>query len=259
MAVDAETAPLDTSQKAKLNGILATSHQIQGPMVNGRPTTATLLDPKELESSDLLVPLTVMINSAFDVSHSSSNILGGTKRLDRHEDLPIQIGGADGTFTYLVSYADESIKTSQQALGTVSARPYNVPASRDDLPSYIKKESAFSRLRAPIRRIPDAQTLELWELKFLAVDPTLQKQGLAVYLMNLAEAEARRRSEAKRKTKPGDESVELVMVLTTIEDLVGPFYVRRGYELDYKTFQDVGYMGTEVGFTVAHYSKLLKG
>ncbi|WPH01489.1 Hypothetical protein R9X50_00433500 [Acrodontium crateriforme] len=247
MAADTAPEPLTQAPKQKLNG-----QHLPGPTVNGQPTVATLLNPDELASSPLLDSLGTMINAAFTAGHSTKNILGGTKRLNQPSDLPVQIGSSPGTFTVLVTDAHES---NPRVLGTVSAKPYSVPL---DIARNGTKKSAFLRLVAPTRRAPRAPVVELWELKFLAVDPSLQRQGLAVFLLDLAEAEVRRRSEAKRSVdvEPGTD-VELVMVLTTIDELVGPFYMRRGYELDYKSFQDIGYMGTEVGFTIAHYSKLL--
>ena len=87
---------------------------------------------------------------------------------------------------------------------------------------------------------PDA---EAWELSTMAVDPKLQRKGIAKYLMELTEAEIKRtfrRRVEKLKGRGEDPPKRLVMMITTVWEVNGAFYSKRGYRENYETFHPPG-------------------
>lgn len=90
----------------------------------------------------------------------------------------------------------------------------------------------------------------------MAVDPTLQRKGLAGLLIELVEGEVKRRFAVAKK-QDGASERRLVMLLTTIKEVNFTFYSRRGYDLDYETYQKPGWYGSLTGFMVVHMSKQL--
>ncbi|WPH03407.1 Hypothetical protein R9X50_00628700 [Acrodontium crateriforme] len=252
-------ATVTTTSKPRLTG----NEQLQfpGPIINSRPTTVRLFNYDQLINSAPLLALKPMINAAFRTSGLKKKILGSKDRLVEASDFYKQIGNGPETFTYIVSWADEP----DSAIGTVCAKRYVVPEipkmtgdeARDE---YISRGLVFSRIRAPKRRVVagDAE-LEMWELCMLTVDPTLQRQGLAGYLLRLVDDGVRMVSREVREQRcsSNHDKVELVMVMTCIRELNDGFYSRRGYELDYDKWHEIGTLESEAGFTIGHYSKLL--
>ncbi|KAG8981580.1 hypothetical protein FRB93_008534 [Tulasnella sp. JGI-2019a] len=96
----------------------------------------------------------------------------------------------------------------------------------------------------------DLENQDVWELKMLVVDPTLQKQGLASLLMNLVEAEVVRRTAEKRSQLSTMQDVvdimlnskrateqpngpvvgkKVILTLDTCREINEAYYVRRGF------------------------------
>lgn len=226
-----------------------------GPQINNRPTTVILSTPPDLAKTPLDGPITDMINDAFLKSHVPAKIMGTVQRLRGEDAFSNQVGIGPGVFTYVVTF-----EGTTQVLGTVSARPFNPPADWDahhkkllaEPDSNKRRGLPFARLQSPKRRQPELEC-EMWELKLMAVDPGLQRQGLAAYLMQLAEDEVvRRANEANGK------ELEVLMVMTTVKELAGPFYEKKGYELDYENWNEPGTLDSFNGFTISHSSKHLK-
>ena len=95
----------------------------------------------------------------------------------------------------------------------------------------------------------------------LATDPRLQKQGLATYLIQRVETETKRRFDAEQSRLSNGATKgpkTLIMLLSSIKEVNSPFYMRRGYEHDYLTSHAKGVLGSETGFHVEHFSKVLK-
>jgi len=100
-----------------------------------------------------------------------------------------------------------------------------------------------------------ADGTEAWELSTMAVDPGLQRQGLAGYLMKLTEDEIKRSFKA---THGGHDKMKLLILLTTIKEINEEFYAKRGFTLDYEVVYPIGHLGGETGFTVGHFSREVK-
>jgi len=225
-----------------------------GPIINGRLTAVTQYEPYQLVGSPLLAPLRRLVNKAFSVSHAQTGGVVLPANIDRlrSEDEFLQNMGTDpGTFNYMITYAG-----TDEIIGTVGAHRYVVPVLEAVAGGGREgQRSTFARVKAPVGGDGKA---EMWELKLMATDVSLQRQGLASYMMALTEAEVKRRFKAEALANGGsEEQVRLVMVLTTIKELNEAFYLRRGYVFDYETVHERGFMGSETGFTVNHMSKVL--
>lgn len=213
-----------------------------GPTIDNRPTTATLYQSKDLLAAGQIPGMHDLINVAFAYSHNRVGLFpNDSLRLESHGQL-IEALSADDTFTYVVSYADTDV-----AIGVASAKRYRetieLQAVTIDNPAGAWKRTGFSD--------PD---IEGWELSLMAVDPSLQRKGLAGLLMELVEGEVKTRFSQARveRALPG---LKLVMMLTTAKEVNEGFYKRKGYSLDYETFHGPGWFGSPKGFHIAHMSK----
>lgn len=213
-----------------------------GPTIHSKATTVTLYVSRELEPAGLIPGIYDLINDAFGTSHDvSGTIPAESRRLQSHRQLILELSGS-GIFTYVITYAG-----TKTVIGTASAKRYkdaviSKPASPDDPKSAFMRSGVFG------------QHTEGWELSLMAVDTSLQRQGLAGLLMNLVEGEVKRRFVLSRAER-GLPDLRLVMLLTTVKEINWDFYVRRGYQLDYETFHGPGWIGSTTGFHVVHMSK----
>lgn len=215
-----------------------------GPMINNRPTTVTLYQSEALKFAEQIPKLHDLINDAFDVSHATTGVLPDSyTRLESHEQLTQELSGKS-TFTYVITNTDTS-----QVIGTASAKRYKDTLERT-APCIERPRTCFMRTGT------SGRDTEGWELASMAVDPTLQRKGLAGLLIELVEGEVKRRFVAAKKQDEAPQR-RLVMLLTTIKEVNLQFYSRRGYGLDYETYQEPGWYGSLTGFRVVHMSKQL--
>jgi GNAT superfamily N-acetyltransferase len=213
-----------------------------GPTINSIPTTITLYDSRNLSAAGLIPTLHDLINTAFSNSHSRAESMGDSSlRLHSHDQLVRELSGP-GTFTYVITYTGTNI-----AIAVASGKLYKSTGPRQ--PARLEDpKTAFTRSGA------SEPNTEGWELSSMAVDPTLQRQGLAGLLMDLVEGEVKRRFLVARD-EGGKAGVGLVMLLTTIKEINWGFYSRRGYAADYETYHGPEWLGSEGPFTVVHMSK----
>lgn len=224
-----------------------------GPSINGKPTTLTLYEPSQLVNSPLISSLYTVINTAFATSHAQKcPFSADVDRLLAPEDYLSQLGTDPGTFAYMLTWPG-----TDQVVGTVSAHRYVAPVVVAEAIPW-ERGSTFKRLKSPVAD-SEAESAEVWELKFVAVDVALQGQGLATYLMDLADGEVKRRFLATASPENGARkpAKKLWMVLTTVRECNGRFYARRGYAVDGETWHEPGFLGSEGGFHIVHMSKVL--
>lgn len=213
-----------------------------GPIVCNKPSTVTLYASRDLEAAGLIPGLHDLINEAFAFSHSRTrSVPADDLRLKSKDQLVRELSGP-GTFTFVVTYTG-----TNTVLGVASAKKYKSTPTRQAARIEDPK-SAFTRTG------PSQPNTEGWELSSMAVDPSLQRQGLAGLLMDLVDTEVKRRFILARE-ESGKPELRLVMLLTTIKEINGQFYARRGWQADYETFHGPGWHGSEKGFTVVHMSK----
>jgi GNAT superfamily N-acetyltransferase len=227
-------------------------HQIStqsqpGPLVHSKATTVTLYAPRDLKDTGLIPQMHDLINNAFGTTHSTSGIFpAASRRLSSPDQLVAELSGA-GIFTYVITYTGTGTQT---VIGTASAKRYKdtftlKPASEEVPLSVFMRSGVFG---------PHS---EGWELSLMAVDSSLQRQGLAGLLMSLVEGEVKRRFVLDRAAR-GLPDLKLVMLLTTVKEINWDFYVRRGYQLDYETYHEPGFLRSSTGFHVVHMSKLVE-
>ncbi|EJD36936.1 hypothetical protein AURDEDRAFT_154485 [Auricularia subglabra TFB-10046 SS5] len=149
------------------------------PTVGGRPTTLHVLSRDELTASPLLAPLAEITNAAFVRTHAPHIFPYECLRFARPGLRAEELDAS--AITYVLTQ-DETI------IGAVS------------------EEAASGE--------PGARAI-----RFLAVNIQAQRQGIAVWLMGLAEHNAARREPGRR----------VRMVLDTVKEVNEGFYARRGY------------------------------
>ena len=210
-----------------------------GPDVYGQQTTVTLFSPSQLRQSALLLSLYQVINAAFDGGHDNKGValLKGT-RLRYDGQLFDELGTAPGTFTYIIYYTG-----TNDVVGTASGKRY---FSRVEVVEKLDGQAAKDNTWKRFWTVP-ADTIA-FELSTMAVDRRLQRQGLAGYLMQLAENEIKQKFKAiVKEADENEKPTRLLTLITTIKQKNGEFYSRRGFEPDYEKHYEKGWMGSERG------------
>ncbi|SMR61859.1 unnamed protein product [Zymoseptoria tritici ST99CH_1E4] len=223
---------------------LSAPRLIPGPLIHGLKTTASIFSVPQLVQSPFLPSLLSTINQAFAASHSLRPELflqSHGPRLSSIEDFLSNLQDPDSSIIIV------SRPGSDEVIATSSARRYIGPPVKD-LAAVEVKKSPWTRT---IEVEPGA---EEWELKLMATQPDVQGQGVAAWMMALVEREIVARSQAKWAAREGEAAVpRLKMVLCTLRELKGEFYLRRGYVKDYETSRGDGFQ-----FHILHLSKTIE-
>lgn len=245
----------------------ATTKPIDQILVNHRPATISLLSNTEVAASPLLPSLVPLINAAFGsqgrADRGKELFPPSRNRLQSPEHFLENIG--PDAFTIVISQSSppdssSTFKThennehqSPRAIATASARLFIGVSSTTFTPA----DSPFTR---SLPAVPLAPNIQQWELKLMAVDPALQRQGLAGILLIHVTAEVRRRAaliEAERKKNGGEGEAEVRMILTTIKEINFEWYEKRGFRWTAEKKVEKGVMGSRDGFTVVEMGKAL--
>jgi GNAT superfamily N-acetyltransferase len=220
---------------------------LPGPPVHGEPTIASIFSTAQLTTSPFLPSLVRVINLAFNASHDAFpelNLHTHGNRLASTDELLSGLQDPE-TFVLIISRPE-----SEEVIATSSARRYFGSSAREyDSSALEQKKSSPWERTAPVE--PGA---EEWELKLMATDPSAQGQGLAKWMMETVEAEIVARSKAKWEAMHRDDSSppKLRMVLCTLREIMGEFYLRKGYVKDYELERGEGY-----AFHIIHLSKTI--
>ncbi|MCJ1379280.1 hypothetical protein MMC17_002381 [Xylographa soralifera] len=209
--------------------------------INGSRTTTSLLTTPQLEASTFLTLLELLINKAF--SHS---IVTGPKdlaptsfrRLQSSTQMINEVGPE--AFIFVV-HTPIDTEEEVRVFATASAKR----RTGKTFDSEIELVSQFKMLQS----LDVGLNVEQWELMLMAVDPTVQKQGLAGNIIGLVEEEIRRRTAGTGK--------EVQIVLTTAKEYNEKFYSRRGYIATGEIKIEAGTAGSVKGFTVLEMMKKL--
>ena len=120
---------------------------------------------------------------------------------------------------------------------------------------------AYSEFRRDMGKIPGGT--QAWELKVLAVDPSLYRMGIGSMLQDIAEAEIKKRVTLARvqiekvtteSAGPGD----ILFTLTTLAEVNEKYYKRRGYRTTQMVPLKLGQLGNIKECHIAHMEKVLE-
>ncbi|MCJ1473968.1 hypothetical protein MMC13_002624 [Lambiella insularis] len=210
-------------------------------LISGHQAIISLLTASELATSPFLPLLFTLINGAFShvIANGPKGLVSPTfRRLSNANELLEELGS--NAFVYIISTPLESAdKLKVFATASFKCFTGKVPESTNDFMRNFKNIAS-----------PDpATSIERWELVLMAVDPTLQNQGLAGKLMRLVEEDIGRRAKGSRR--------KIQIVLTTVKEHNESFYAKRGY---IKTGENKIEKGVDVGptgFTILEMMKML--
>ena len=231
---------------------------IPGPKVNGKKTLVHLLNGTTLASSPLLPLFKNPVNAAYSTAHPPW-ISALHVRLTDEASLLRSL--TTESFTYALFY-EEDERDTPGVLATGSARPFHWKPPEEQDP----RNATFFWAQD----LSADSNYEVWELKLLAVDPTMQKQGLATLLLGLLETEIRRRFEEKKlldtkawstaRNSGSSNAVavrrKLKIVLMTIFEMNGEWYAKRGYKIFDQRSRERGFLGSETGFSIGMMVKV---
>ena len=229
---------------------------LPGPEIEGRKTNIYLFEADQLAASHLLPGFLPSMNAAFSARHPPW-IPAGHIRMESTDQLLRELGSQ--AFTYGFVFADDA-KEIKDVVATASGKPFRLRPPIEQDPKhmifYYDEEHASP---------PNTET---WELKLMSVDPRLQKNGLAGLMLGQVETEIRRRFEEKKlqdaKIPSGGEAPgmqvaqrKLRMILQTLYEMNGEFYIKRGWKLINTRKSEKGFLGSEAGFHVGFLEKII--
>ena len=182
------------------------------------PDSAQLLRFRHAEK------LISLVNDSF--THANKPFFDLT-RLKDVDDLIDQVG-AD-SFSVLATSTPDDLADEPTFYAIGSAHPFNPTA-----PSH-GHESIWKYRSAPGEDLADVQR---WELKIVCTNTDFKRQGLGFYIMDLLELEIKRRFRTQQLADRPCRRLQLV--LTTIKELNGAWYERRGYRICNEIFVEKG-------------------
>ena len=264
-----------------------------GPNVTPSLITQTqLLRATDLNASPPLPPLFTLINHCFKITHNppgpSYLPYAPTTRLKRPTQLPEEIGPDGFTIIMAVSKGtsqNDSANTSndkypgngESVVATASARPYTPPQPFNGSKEGKCSESLFKRQPGNDVALAPYAHLPKWEILAMVVEPSLQGRGIAGELMGMAVEEIRQRvrstpgngSQGKVEEnrlrngeqsgdRHGDSGGEILLMLSTLQELNEPYYAKRGWQTTSVRRFPVGTMGSRDGFGIVEMMKLIK-
>lgn len=188
-------------------------------------------------------------NEAFAAGHVSNKVMpGDVARIPAEKNLLEELDKGPGSFTYIIHYNDTDV------VGTCSMWHFTYTPVLEAVGATPEQLEKIRRGKTFNRQTPMPEGVMGWEMKLLFVDPAAQGHGLALLLMRLCEDEAQRRYQLRQDTS----LVKLRFILTCINEIMGKFYKKRGYTIDYEVWQPIGTLGSETGFHVTHMSRTVE-
>ncbi|KZV87634.1 hypothetical protein EXIGLDRAFT_723477 [Exidia glandulosa HHB12029] len=190
---------------------------VETPLVNGLPTTLSVLTRDELAVSPLLEPLVRLTNAAFAATHGPPYFLATAARLPSSAAL---ISGLDEkALTYILTQTLEDGEV--RVLGSVTDEPYRQPLpGSDDAATHESRPHLEGEEGREYRRA----------LRLLVTDLTLHRQGVGSFL--LSSLEQRLIQEAERiREETGSPLTHVRWILDTVADVNAGYYERRGWRL----------------------------
>jgi len=212
------------------------------PHVNGRSTRIIQLDLPTLANSSLLSPFAKMVLAAFKVSYRQPYIAPDFPRLESNEQILHEL--KPDVIIFLLTPVDDP----ETVLASVAAHPYHATS-----PEELKQMHPFA-LKWLVQPSEEDPQMPRWALKQLCVSPEAQRNGLAGWLLNLADSVIRQVVTQQKKDPNVQDVTEACdgakMLLSTTKELNGTFYAKRGWRITGERMAAPGYMGSEGGFTI---------
>ncbi|KZV82351.1 hypothetical protein EXIGLDRAFT_778672 [Exidia glandulosa HHB12029] len=201
------------------------------PRVNGQPTTLHTLTHSELAHSPLLEPLCNLINAAFQSTHGAPYVPSTFVRFHNTTHMLAEI---KTTSTVYVLTQNERI------LGSITDEPYDDPSNAHDEHCAEPASADFH----PDVPLDEGEGVDRRVLRLLVTDPTIHRQGIGSFLVDVLDAGMVRRAKEKHAT-------HVLCVLTTLKEVNGAYYERRGWKLVNARLMPAGYLDSSVPMTIA--------
>ncbi|MCJ1244705.1 hypothetical protein MMC30_001904 [Trapelia coarctata] len=223
---------------SKSHSPLATREPIN---VDGQPTVISILSTAELAASPFLPLLPPVMNTAYRASHVRGPVEYlplSVVRLRTDTQILDEIGPE--AFTVLVSTAAGN-PDGPKVYASASAKLFTglaAPETTDEVVRTFKRTALVEPLD------PD---IEQWELLLMAVDVSLQGQGIAGKLLGMVEDEIRRRTSGKGR--------EVHIILSTLKERNFEYYVKKGFVWTAEKKFKKGQYGSQDGFTLVEMMK----
>ena len=243
-----------------------------GPILNSRPTTLALVPHEHLPSSPFLPLLPPLLNPAFRIGHSSTGTLPlELDRLQSDEQFYDEL--QEDSWSYFLYYtpdttsnleSDEKTGVPNSLLASVAFQPFRPDFALTNRKGSDRVKEASKTFKTV--SIPVPEGCQAWEVRLLAVDLSVQRQGVAMWMMKCLEAEVIRKAReaagaagalhtgAQEKTMVNGE-LKIQLRLSTIREINEGFWMRRGFRTTVEKKLPPGCWGSPNGFTMLEMAK----
>ena len=274
MTMQVDAAFSTTVIMSATNGLFhpnSTTNTQPGPILNSRPTTLALVPHDRLLSSPFLPLLPPLLNPAFSVGHSSTGTL--PLELDRlQSDKQFYDELQEDSWSYFLYYTPDSTSTLDSSeksgvpdrlLASVAFQPFRPDVAMTNAKGSDRVKEVSNTFKTVPMPVPEG--CQAWEVRLLAVDLSVQRQGVAMWMMKCLEAEVRRKARevaAAGGLHPGaeekrmaDEELKIQLRLSTLREINEAFWMRRGFRTTVEKKMPPGCWGSPNGFTVLEMAK----
>ncbi|KAL8938503.1 MAG: hypothetical protein Q9216_003863 [Gyalolechia sp. 2 TL-2023] len=237
------------------------------------PTTLQLYSATSLktEHTDLLHPLTALINLCYSIGHTTSPhgvlLPYSDQRLPTKTSLIREVGN-DGFVLVLFGQRSE---VEKEPIASASAKPFKELGHAellegDELLTNFKRRAAAPHTAfasSDITQDPKVETAHdaqvsrdkvadapKWEIICNVVHPDCQKRGIAGQMFNAVIEEIR-----KRGSEEDEKGIHLV--ITTLQELNEVYYQKRGFRTTAVKRFEKGVGGSEVGLGVVEMERMI--
>ena len=113
--------------------------------------------------------------------------------------------------------------------------------------------------------MPVPEGCQAWEVRLMAVDLSVQRRGVAAWMMKCLEAEVRRKAQevaaaavlhtGAQQNGMVDEELKIQLRLSTLREINEAFWMKRGFRTTGEKKMPPGCWGSPNGFTVLEMAK----
>ncbi|KAH7096640.1 hypothetical protein BKA62DRAFT_833833 [Auriculariales sp. MPI-PUGE-AT-0066] len=234
-----------------------------GLRVDDRETLIYAIPRADLPTSPLLPKLFTLTSDSFHGIQKQPVLPPDLKRFGGGVEQYLGEIRHDG-WTFVLSFADDA----QDILGTFTVVP---GASKAPDPTAADQSAASSestiggvggkKLHPAFLDMAEIELVDgeaRWTLRLLCVNVNYQRRGIADWLMQFAEDVVVRFEVQKNATiSAGVPTTVVRFLLTTIEELTGAYYAKRGWLIFNAKKMPPGFIGSEGGFTLIDMYKMV--
>ncbi|KAH7098854.1 hypothetical protein BKA62DRAFT_711591 [Auriculariales sp. MPI-PUGE-AT-0066] len=231
-------------------------HALSGPRVNDHDTLVRAIARKQLPTAPELANLFTVVENCFQAIQKQPILPpDGAKRFPGGSTQFLEEISSD-SWIFVLSFAEDT----QDVIATVTIAPgFSTPGTQKQQEDIAQQMEAAGKTGSAygMDELPVEEGEVRWTVRLLCVRVDLQRRGIADWFMKFAE-NAIFELVQEANAAPNGPATKLVrFMLSTIEELNGAYYSKRGWLAAKRNKMPPGFVGSEGGFTLIDMYKLV--